>query len=160
MKETVASPKGCDYHTLEEDEQNAMFDPSYNSAMQRIRTQDKMPQPHVLVIVAGGCAVWTGSVWLSKTGDTVLGRVIEWPVTWWMPHPDHTLQSDPPVKPPSKIALEIAARVWCDQEMKNCVMDTEAAERIARIVDEVRREQCDELGYQGLADCGGLANAP
>jgi hypothetical protein len=39
------------------------------------------------------------------------------------------------------VALEIAARVWCDQEMRNVVMDTAAAEEIAVVVDRVRREQ-------------------
>ncbi len=34
-------------------------------------------------------------------------------------------------------ALQIAARVWCDQDMKTVVMDTEAAERIAAIIDGV-----------------------
>jgi hypothetical protein len=48
----------------------------------------------------------------------------------------------PLTKPPvSTVALEIAARVWCDQEMRNVVMDTAAAEEIAVIVDRVRREQ-------------------
>jgi len=45
-------------------------------------TKDFMPDPHRLVLVSGGVAVWTGSVWLSKTGDDS-GRVIEWPVKWW-----------------------------------------------------------------------------
>jgi hypothetical protein len=41
----------------------------------------------------------------------------------------------------STVAREIAARVWCDQEMGNVVMDVDAAEAIARIIDGVRRGQ-------------------
>jgi len=44
------------------------------------RTKDMLPEPHFQVIVAGGIAVWTGSVWLSYSDDR---RVIEWPVEWW-----------------------------------------------------------------------------
>ena len=51
-----------------------------------VQTRDRMPEPHVLVIVSGGVAVWTGSVWLSKTGDDS-GQVIRWEVTWWMSLP-------------------------------------------------------------------------
>ena len=51
-------------------------------SVEAFRTCDRMPEPHQLVIVAGGVAVWTGSVWLSKIDDN---RVIEWPVEWWMP---------------------------------------------------------------------------
>lgn len=46
---------------------------------------------------------------------------------------------------PSVKALHIAARVWCDQDMKSVVMDTDAAERIAAIIDEVIQDQ----------ECGG-----
>lgn len=48
-------------------------------------TKDRMPEPHQLVIVDGGIAVWTGSVWLTKTHND--NRVIEWRVGWWMPIP-------------------------------------------------------------------------
>jgi len=44
-----------------------------------------------------------------------------------------------PKEQPSTIAREIAARVWCDQEMRNVVMDAEAAEAIAKIVDGVMK---------------------
>ena len=47
-------------------------------------TKDSMPTRHQTVIVAGGLAVWTGSVWLSKTGDDS-GTIITWPVKWWTP---------------------------------------------------------------------------
>lgn len=47
-------------------------------------TRERMPEPHRIVIVAGGLATWTGSVWLSKTAEDT-GRVIEWHVSWWMP---------------------------------------------------------------------------
>lgn len=40
--------------------------------------------------------------------------------------------------PPSIKAIEIAARVWCDQEMGNVVMDHEAALAIAKIIDRAR----------------------
>ena len=39
---------------------------------------------------------------------------------------------------PSQVSMEIAARVWCDQEMEQVVMDTDAAIEIARILDRVR----------------------
>lgn len=48
---------------------------------------------------------------------------------------------------PSLVAKEIAARVWCDQEMRNCVMDVGAAEEIAVIVDRVRHEQSMKQSY-------------
>ena len=39
--------------------------------------------------------------------------------------------------PASGKAREIAARVWCDKDMKDVVMDVNAAERIALIIDSV-----------------------
>ena len=39
----------------------------------------------------------------------------------------------------STVSREIAARVWCDQEMGHCVMDVDAAEEIAAIIERVRR---------------------
>ncbi len=59
---------------------------SYWSPKLPIKTCDLKPLPHQLVVVAGGVAVWTGSIWLSKTGDDN-DRVIQWPVKWWMPMP-------------------------------------------------------------------------
>ena len=53
-------------------------------------TTDLMPKPHQMVIVSGGLAFWTGSVWISKTGDNS-GRVIQWQVKWWMPIIDDTV---------------------------------------------------------------------
>ena len=47
------------------------------------RTRDRMPEPHQTVLVAGGLALWTGSVWLSMTGNDSY-RVLEWPVQWWV----------------------------------------------------------------------------
>ncbi len=41
------------------------------------------------------------------------------------------------VEQPSERAIHIAARVWCDQDMRTVVMDQDAALRIARIIDEV-----------------------
>jgi hypothetical protein len=48
-----------------------------------LKTSDKMPEPYKMVIVSGGVAVWTGSEWLSRTGEDN-GRKIEWDVKWWM----------------------------------------------------------------------------
>ena len=52
---------------------------------------------------------------------------------------------------PSTVAREIAARVWQDQEMRSIVMDTAAAESIAKIIDDVRRSQSQET-QQSLLD--------
>jgi len=52
--------------------------------VEAIRTSDKMPDPMRTVIVAGGAALWTGSVWLSQTGPDC-GRVLAWRPEWWMP---------------------------------------------------------------------------
>ena len=60
---------------------------------------------------------------------------------------------------PSEIAIEIAARVWCDQEMGNCVMDVEAAEAIAKIIDGVRHEQSLKQSMSDLAASGGIGDA-
>lgn len=68
--------------------------------------------------------------------------------------------SDDPLAKPSTLATEIAARVWCDQEMQNIVMDVGAATKIARIIDDVRREQCDAQSYADLAASGGIVDAP
>lgn len=51
--------------------------------------------------------------------------------------------SGPCPKPPlpkriDQTALEIAARVWCDQEMGSVAMDVSAAEEIAKIIERVR----------------------
>ena len=47
----------------------------------------------------------------------------------------------PPLPKPEtdRTAREIAARVWCDQEMGSVAMDVEAAEEIAKIIERVRR---------------------
>lgn len=45
-----------------------------------------------------------------------------------------------------KTAREIAARVWCDQEMRNTAMDVDAAEQIAIIIQSVRHEQASPQG--------------
>lgn len=63
-------------------------------------------------------------------------------------------------RPASTVSLEIAARVWCDQEMRNCVMDGEAAKQIAAIIDHVRRNQADRQSYADLAASGGIVDAP
>lgn len=42
-----------------------------------------MPEPNTTVIVAGGLASWTGSVWLSKSHGQGDRRPIRWPVKWW-----------------------------------------------------------------------------
>ena len=38
---------------------------------------------------------------------------------------------------PSERSIGIAARVWCDQDMRDVIMDVEAARKIAAILDEV-----------------------
>ncbi len=45
---------------------------------------------------------------------------------------------------PSVVSREIAARVWCDHEMGHVVMDKEAADEIAAIIDRVRNCQAVE----------------
>lgn len=50
---------------------------------------------------------------------------------------------DRQLRPTSTVAREIAARVWCDQDMRACAMDVGAAEEIAAIVDRVRRGAAD-----------------
>lgn len=61
---------------------------------------------------------------------------------------------------PSEIAIEIAARVWCDQEMGNCTMDQEAALEIAKIIDGVRHNQAECQSMSDLAASGGIVDAP
>lgn len=63
-------------------------------------------------------------------------------------------------KKPSTMAREIAARVWCDQSMGNIVMDVDAAEAIAKIIDSVRHNQADSQSYADLAASGGIVDAP
>ena len=46
-----------------------------------------------------------------------------------------------PVEEPSQAAMEIAGRVWCDQDMSNLVMDADSAIEIARIIDRVIASQ-------------------
>ncbi len=61
---------------------------------------------------------------------------------------------------PGTVAREIAARVWCDQEMRNVVMDLDAAEAIARIINDVRFAQAEKQSYDDLAASGGIVDAP
>lgn len=63
-------------------------------------------------------------------------------------------------KEPSTLAREIAARVWCDKSMGNIVMDVDAAEAMAKIIDDVRRNQADAQSYTDLAASGGIVDAP
>ena len=44
-------------------------------------------------------------------------------------------------KQPSELALHVAARVWCDQDMRSIVMDHDAAVQIAEIIDGVIERQ-------------------
>ena len=44
---------------------------------------------------------------------------------------------------PSTVAREIAARVWCDQEMESVTMDPDACDAIAQIIDRVRPPEPD-----------------
>jgi len=43
-----------------------------------------LPQINEMVIVAGGLARWDGEHWRSVIDEN---RVIQWPVTWWLPLP-------------------------------------------------------------------------
>lgn len=47
-------------------------------------TSEQMPEPHVMVIVEGGVAMWDGYRWVSLVLESS-HRVIQWPVLWWMP---------------------------------------------------------------------------
>ena len=63
------------------------------------------------------------------------------------PELDHQLRfklqkvKDMDISNPSAIAIEIAARVWTDQEMSSVTMDPEAAIEIAKILDKVCTSQ-------------------
>lgn len=73
---------------------------SGTASLRPILTKTQMPDPHILVIIAGGPAVWTGSVWLSKSPYTNGSRIIEWPVKWWMYFPqDADVLGRPPAGP-------------------------------------------------------------
>ena len=61
---------------------------------------------------------------------------------------------------PMKTAREIAARIWCDLEMSKVAMDVDAAEAIAKIIYDVRRNQADAQSYTDLAASGGIVDAP
>ncbi len=79
---------------------------------QWIRTDQRIPDPHRIVIVPGGIAVWTGSVWLSKTGDDS-NRVIEWPVRYWMPLPKPpSEQNTAPCKMNQEQAQQMEDWIW------------------------------------------------
>jgi hypothetical protein len=41
-------------------------------------------------------------------------------------------------------AIEIAARIWCDQEMSHLTMDEKAAMEIASIIERVISDQFDK----------------
>lgn len=46
-------------------------------------SSERLPEPHVTVMVAGGIALWTGKQWLSLMEDR--HRPITWEVKWWLP---------------------------------------------------------------------------
>ena len=54
----------------------------------------------------------------------------------------------------SETARHIAARVWCDPEMKNCVMDPDKCEAIAKIIDQVLEDQVELVSYEVLSKFG------
>ncbi len=60
-----------------------------------------------------------------------------------------------PKEQPSQKAMEIAARVWCDPEMRAIVMDPKAAMEIAAIVHRVRQEQGLEVQRDLITRCRG-----
>lgn len=49
---------------------------------------------------------------------------------------DHSIVCKP-LPEPSSFAIHIAAQIWCNKQMIDQVMDTEAAMKIARIIDGV-----------------------
>lgn len=61
-------------------------------------------------------------------------------------------------KDPSTLAREVAARVWCDQEMGSTVMDVEAAETIAGIIEDVWVKQSATQIHAEFAVTGDIAD--
>ena len=62
-------------------------------------------------------------------------------------------------KKPSRLAIEIAVRIWMDPEMYNITVDVKAVEAIAKILDKVRRSQANARSCRSvnthrlLVDC-------
>ncbi len=68
---------------------------------------DQLPEPDVVVLVAGGCAVWTGERW-ETCMEGYPRREIEWYVEHWAPLPQPpSLKSGPEA---IAAALEILRR--------------------------------------------------
>jgi len=53
--------------------------------MEWINVNDRMPDPFVAVIIAGGVGLWTGSNWNTITGCSWPGQHVAWKVTHWQP---------------------------------------------------------------------------
>lgn len=53
-----------------------------------ISVKDSLPNTPKLVFVHGGVAYCNDGKWFTITGETWPGRIIQWPVTHWMPLPD------------------------------------------------------------------------
>lgn len=49
-----------------------------------------------------------------------------------------------------KRSREIAARVWCDQDMRDVEMDVDAAEQIAIVIESVRQAHLHPEGPHGI----------
>jgi hypothetical protein len=52
-----------------------------------IDVADRLPTEEFVVIVKGGVAYRSGCEWFTITGETWPGKLIQWPVKWWMPFP-------------------------------------------------------------------------
>lgn len=55
------------------------------------------PKDGTIIIVQGGIAHWHDGAWKTLTSYDWPGRVIQWPVNWWMPFPlfsSHTTQGE------------------------------------------------------------------
>lgn len=49
-----------------------------------VKTSEQLPEPYRIVLVDYGIAFWTGTEWLSASGDDS-GRPIKWSVLYWSP---------------------------------------------------------------------------
>ena len=59
-----------------------------------ISVEDRLPETHTTVIVAGGIAYINESCWWTLTGVDYPGSQIQWDVTHWMPLPAGPEESD------------------------------------------------------------------
>ena len=55
--------------------------------MNWISTDKKLPEDHKWVLVDGGIGYIRQGEWWTITGERYPGKLIQWPVTHWMPLP-------------------------------------------------------------------------